>query len=696
MNKRTVYILFHPATLALVITIIIILFLPPVFNKYQARIIESKKTIESEIYSYYDLNFDGYSEEILYQRSLNNYHSIIIRDKGKILNQWNFEGTIINQNQIYCDYNSDSVSEIFVFTVNNDSIFLTGISPYKTEESIFIKKFVDISKPFDGRYNCAAYFCDSPDDNDDGYKELVFSIITGISKQPRNLYLLDLFNDTIIKSPASGTAVNLPVAFDINNDENNEYFGESCAHGNYHKGDSMDYPDTCAWLMVFDRNMNFLFTPKKFGQYKTILDIKPFRPFKTNYIVVLQKHQGPENIDNKLILFTTIGNKKYERILEDFIGIESSFLISRDKIRYNDLYLFFSNGQIESIDSNLNIVSTVSLPDILHERPTPIDVDLDGTDEFVFMTKDMQGLIITRNDFTFPVKLEFTTDKKGGARFSINKQGYENPKLFIQFVGNGYFIEYSKNPLYHIKYLIWFGIYAIIFIILFLLQKVQNIRAQKKFETEQRLAKLQLKSIKGQTDPHFTLNLIDSIGNLFYKQDSEKAAYVFGKYAKLLRTTILSSEKISVSLEKEIEYVKNYMDLEKFRYDDKFNYNIEIDKKANTQVEIPKMLIHTFVENAIKHGLKHKGVNGKLDISIEKQKKSIKVTISDNGIGRQKAKEYSKLSTGKGLKILDNMLELYYDLRKSKISYQITDLNKDDGQPDGTLVTINIPLKARK
>lgn len=379
--------------------------------------------------------------------------------------------------------------------------------------------------------------------------------------------------------------------------------------------------------------------------------------------------------------------------LEDFIGIENSFLISRDNLKQNDLYLFLNNKEIMEIDSNLNIVRTISLPDVQNLRPFRIDVDLDGKDEFIFMAKDRQGIIITRNDFTFPVKLPFTNDIAGVSYFSLIYQGDQKPNLYFQLGGQSFIIKYSKNPLYPVKYIIWIVIYGIVFTLLFLLQKVQNIRAKKKFETEHKIAELQLKSIKGQTDPHFTLNLIDSIGNLFYKRDSEKASYVFGKYAKLLRTTILSAENISVSLENEIEYVKNYLDLEKFRYDDKFSYNIEIDKKTNTQVEIPKMLIHTFVENAIKHGLKHKEGWGKLNISIEKRNKSIEVGIRDNGVGRQKAKEYSKLSTGKGLQILDNMLDLYYGLRKTKITYQITDLNGDKGEPDGTLVIIYIPIK---
>jgi hypothetical protein len=693
MIKRGLNILIHPATLSLFIGFAIILLLPPVFNKYQARIKETKKIHEPEIFSYYDLDSDGFSEEILYHGPPNNYPSFIVKNKGKIIDQWNFNGDFISGDFfIYCDYNSDSIAEIFVLTIKNDSIILTGVNPYKVGETYFIKLFIDKCSMYDGRYDCHAHFCDSPDTDENGYKELVFGINAGRSKQPRNLYLVDIFNDTVIKSPVSGTAIHLPVAFDINNDGYNEYMGKSCAFGNFHR-DSIDYPDTHAWLLILDRKMNFLFEPQKFGQYKTTIDVKPFRPFKTNYLIVLQKHKGTENIDNKLILFDSNGNEIKERILEDFSVIKNSFLMSRDKVRCNDLYLFLNNGQIEQIDSNLNIVSNISLPDIQNVRPFRIDADLDGLDEFVFTTQDKQGLIITRNDFTFPVKLEFTNDMNVGPYFSIKRQGYEKPKLYTQIGSKSFIIEYSKNPLHPLKYFIWIGIYVGIFIFLFLLQKVQQIRAKQKYETEKKIAELQLKYVKTQTDPHFTLNILNSIGTLFYQNDPDKANYIFGKYAQMLKNTILRSDDISISLSEEIEYIENFLELEKFRLNNKFDYKIEIAENVNQENKVPKMLLHTFVENAIKHGIRHLETKGKLNISLEASKKNYIFTITDNGVGRVKSKEYSKFSTGKGLKILDKILGLYLNLEGVKIKYDIVDLYDNFGDPAGTKVVINVPVK---
>ncbi len=694
MFKRVLYILIHPVALSLIFGTIIIILLPPVFNKYVAKTIKTKIIAEHEVFSYHDLDHDGYSEEILYHGPPTNYPTFIIRNKGKIVDQWNFKGDFMGGDFfIYCDYNNDSITEIFVFTINKDSIILTGINPCEIEESYFIKLFIDKCSLYDGRYDCGVFFCDTPDDDKNGFKELVFAINTGKSKQPRNLYILDIFNDSVIKSPESGTAVYYPVAFDINNDGYNEYMGESCAFGNFPKKIEMPYTDHHAWLMVLDRNMKFIFEPIKFGEYKTVLDIKPFKPMNTTYLVVFQKHQGPEDIENKLMLFDINGNNIKERKVDDFDGIESSFLLSRDATKRDDLFMIYNNGQVEQLDSNLNTINSFEIKGILNVMPIRADIDMDGANEFLFWSEDWQSIIITRNDFSHPVTINLINDHKGGIYHSVIRRGNEKPQLYIQCGSHAFIFEYFKNPLHPFKYLIWAGIYGGVFLFLFLLQKVQQARARHKYETERKITELQLKSIKSQTNPHFTLNLINSIGALFHRKDSEKASYIFGKYARLLKTTILSSDNIAIPIKEEIEYVKNYLYLEKFRYDGKFDYEFDVADGADTSVEIPKMLIHTFAENAIKHGIIHLKGKGNIKISIEYDKKFHFIQIEDNGVGRAKAAEYSELSTGKGLKILGDMMKLYYELKKVKITFEIIDLFDNSDNPKGTLIKITIPVE---
>ena len=146
-------------------------------------------------------------------------------------------------------------------------------------------------------------------------------------------------------------------------------------------------------------------------------------------------------------------------------------------------------------------------------------------------------------------------------------------------------------------------------------------------------------------------------------------------------------------MEEEIAQIRNYLDLEKFRYSDKFDYSININKEVQLNIQIPRMLLHTFVENAIKHGLRHLDKDGKLLIDISGSDNQLIIIVEDNGVGRKKAAEYAISDTGKGLGIIDQIIELYKKLYGTQIQYQIFDLFDRDNSPQGTKVEILIPFK---
>ena len=692
MIKRGLNILIHPLTLSLLIGCIIIYLLPPVFELYKVKLVKYIKDDPRKVTFYYDLDNDGYSEEIWFMEFSPNIPGVIIKTKDKIIKQWNFKGNfMISQPCITGNYNNDEFKEVYVFTYSDDSIYIHGIDPFVNTETPFIEKFIDTYKLRNGLFDGQVFSCDFNDLNSDGFKEIVFAINTGLARRPRKIYVFDIKNKTITTSPKSGTPILKPIAFDLNNNGYNEYTFENSAFENIEE--DISFSDNHAWLMVLDRNMQFLFEPVKFGQFKTVIQVNPFRTSKTTYLAVLQKHQGHEDIPNSLFLYDINGKRIREKILGDFVEIEDSWLISRDDTKRNDLYLIHDNGEVEQLDTNLKTINVTKIDDITDGKTIRMDIDLDGVDEFLFGGENMQELILTRNDFSHPVILETPNDLIGGRYYSVIKRRDKSPQLFIQFGANLFIFDYFKNPLYYFKYAVYAGIFAGVYLLMFLIYKVQQIRAQHKYETEKKIAELQLKYVKTQTDPHFTLNIINSLGTLFYKNDPDKANYIFGKYANLLRNTILRSDDISISLSEEIEYVENFLELEKFRLNNKFDYKIQIAENVNQENKVPKMLLHTFVENAIKHGIRHLETKGKLNISLEASNKNYIFIITDNGVGRIKAKKYSKFSTGKGLKILDQILGLYLNLEGIKIKYDIVDLYDNFGDPAGTKVVINVPVK---
>ncbi|NOY95160.1 MAG: hypothetical protein GXO81_02060 [Chlorobi bacterium] len=254
-----------------------------------------------------------------------------------------------------------------------------------------------------------------------------------------------------------------------------------------------------------------------------------------------------------------------------------------------------------------------------------------------------------------------------------------------------YTYEYKKSLLYPFRFLLYFSALLGTFLIVFLIGTYFQHLARRRYEAEKSIAEMQITAIENQLNPHFTLNVLNSIGSLYESHEVKKAQYYFGKYSKLLRQSLFMSGQIAVSIHDELEFVKNYLELEKLRMNNSFEYFIK-GNSGLPEVRIPKMLIHTFAENAVKHGLKHFKGDGELIIEFLKQKTHLEITISDNGVGREKARQYSLMSTGKGLEIINKTLKLYSELEAVNITYKITGLYSEEGNPAGTKVTINVPV----
>ena len=239
---------------------------------------------------------------------------------------------------------------------------------------------------------------------------------------------------------------------------------------------------------------------------------------------------------------------------------------------------------------------------------------------------------------------------------------------------------------------LWFLLLLTLSLLIILLLIIRQIirNQKKKAEIEKERIELQLKTIKNQMDPHFAFNALNMIGSMVYKDEPDVVYDYFSRFAGLIRTTLQDSEKISRSLEKEIEFVKNYIQIQQARFNNNFDYKIDIDKRIDLKTEIPKMILQVHIENAIKHGLMHKKEKGELSISINLDESKMVISIADNGIGRKKAQEISTGGTQKGMEIIHQIFELYNKLFKYKIQQQIIDLVDQEGNALGTKVIIII------
>ncbi len=366
---------------------------------------------------------------------------------------------------------------------------------------------------------------------------------------------------------------------------------------------------------------------------------------------------------------------------------------------YNkNTFYFLKNrfAQIDEIDTNFQVMNTVNIPEVVSGKPLAyLDADLDGKMEYLFQGGGNRSLVISRNNFKDAVSFNYK-EFQGEPVISQLIMTGRKPMLYLQFNGYCSFIQYYRNPLFYFKYPLCLALYLAVILFISMIARIQQYRLNLKLQTERKIASLQMKAVKNQVDPHFTLNILNAIGSLYASEMSrDKADYIFAKYAKLIRQTVVSSDQIVIPLAEELEFVKNYIDLEKFRCENSFDYAININKEVDLQTKIPRMLIHTFVENAIKYAIRSKSEGGLLVISLSAKDHLYQIVIEDNGPGLESSGATGK-GTGKGLLILNELIELYYRLEKVKISYTLQNITGQADTITGTRAVIEVPQSTFK
>jgi len=157
----------------------------------------------------------------------------------------------------------------------------------------------------------------------------------------------------------------------------------------------------------------------------------------------------------------------------------------------------------------------------------------------------------------------------------------------------------------------------------------------KRLKLEKGLAEVKQALLRLQINPHFIFNTLNSIQSSILQQNEEKTIYLFGKFSSLMRQVLQNSTAAFVPLSDEIELLINYLELEKIRSNNKFDYQVEIAEGVDVyEAQIPSMILQIFIENAIWHGIGPKENRGNIRILVSWEKGRHKITIEDDGVGR--------------------------------------------------------------
>jgi putative methionine-R-sulfoxide reductase with GAF domain/streptogramin lyase len=227
----------------------------------------------------------------------------------------------------------------------------------------------------------------------------------------------------------------------------------------------------------------------------------------------------------------------------------------------------------------------------------------------------------------------------------------------------------------------------------------QAIREKEKLlsEMDRHLAETQLIALRAQMNPHFLFNCLNSINWYIIKNKPREASRYLTRFSRLIRLILDHSKATQISLEQELEALRLYIDMEAMRFENKFEYTIEVDERIDQEeVSIPPLILQPYVENAIWHGLMQNLKPGVLRIALFPENGNLKCLIEDNGIGRKAAEGIRAQSMvnreSQGMAITEKRISMLHLQQNPDTLVEIEDLYDEAGMPAGTRVILKLPL----
>ena len=213
-------------------------------------------------------------------------------------------------------------------------------------------------------------------------------------------------------------------------------------------------------------------------------------------------------------------------------------------------------------------------------------------------------------------------------------------------------------------------------------QHKNKITELKFIQLQAQLAQSHLNALKSQLHPHFLFNTLNTISTLILKADDSEAERMLSLLNSFLKTTVFQNDRQEITLEEELRFVKDYLEIEKVRFSDKLEVKEDIHGET-LHAQVPNLLLQPIIENAIYHGIAPKTSNGIIRISSKKEAEQLLICVEDNGPGLTLVKK-KKLKEGVGLK---NTKERLVHLFGTNHSFTLENLVSG-----GVRVTISIPF----
>jgi hypothetical protein len=494
--------------------------------------------------------------------------------------------------------------------------------------------------------------------------------------------------DSIIKSENIGVYIGNFSIVDIDGDGTNEIIPNLVSYENIDEDSPIPYNDWKRWFMVFDHHLQQEFKPICLGRGNGST---------ASYLL---QNDGEARI---LIMdFNKKVNEKFKFYLYDWnkgdttrwypgINFKGDIRVQESEVNGKRfLHFIDSTGNIYLLNTgDLTFEKTTSTAHGMKSLRS-MDIDNDSLPELIFENNEGHLCIYSsRFDDHSHVKLLVGLTNPV---FSLRSIDSSRLHLVIQNGNELYEYRYAPRSINkYLVYLIYLLVYLGYILTIGLIMFGQKRYLKRRYQRERLLAELKLKSIRNQLDPHFTFNAVNAIASAIFKEDKHSAYNYFSKFSKLVRSTMLYSDRMTRLLDDELDFTLKYLEIEKFRFREKFEFEIKVDDDVNLNMEVPRMIVQAYVESAINNGLMHRTTNGLLLVKVYSSDRHLTIEIDDNGVGIEKSKELNKEKAFKSVKIMEEFIAVFNEFNKAKITCEMNDLF-EDSKVLGTRVFIKIPF----
>lgn len=382
------------------------------------------------------------------------------------------------------------------------------------------------------------------------------------------------------------------------------------------------------------------------------------------------------NYNKALDVFGSIGNK---------FGISDSYYymgeIYMEQKKYEEALV--STNKALALAKELNVMEQVKnaeqrLSEIYDQLNRPAEA-LAHYKMFMVAKDSVSNNESIRNSVRTEMNFEF--DKKE----ALQKKEQEKKELIYN--------EQSKRHHQQIGFVILsiLLVFGIVFLFYNRLQLKKTLTLQKE------LAEYEQKALHLQMNPHFVFNCLGSISSFIVQNGTDSAIKYLSKFSKLMRLTLEYSKESLIPVDKEIESLQNYLELEQLRFNKKFEFNITKSSELEDDMALPPLLLQPFVENAIIHGLIPKKGRGYIDIDFSIEGQSLVCKIIDNGIGFNKSKELKEnlvsVHKSMALDITRKRLEMMEAMTTKTSNVEIEERIAPNGEIMGTIVVLKLPIQ---